>query len=95
MACECSTHFNIRVVRQLAAFLPPDVDWLAGDWLFRNREAPQRISGEADGQEQSKGLSERLIHPGASQFRLYANVMSLAEAGRLHSLNRGPTSPFR
>lgn len=42
------------------------------------------ISGEADGQEQSKGLSECIVCSRASQFSLYANVMSFAEAGRLH-----------
>lgn len=28
VACECSTHFNIKVVKQLAPFLPPAC-WLA------------------------------------------------------------------
>lgn len=46
------------------------------------------ISSEADGQKQSKGLSECITCSRASQFRLYANVMSFAEAGRLYSLNR-------
>lgn len=43
------------------------------------------ISNEADGREQSKGLSECITCSRASQFRLYANVMSFAEAGRLYS----------
>lgn len=43
------------------------------------------ISGEADGQEQSKGLSKCITSSRASQFRLYANVMSFAEAGSLYS----------
>lgn len=34
------------------------------------------ISGEADGQEQSKGLSKCITSSRASQFRLYANQMS-------------------
>lgn len=38
---------------------------------------------EADGREQSKGLSELIPCSTASQFRLYANIMSFAEAGRL------------
>lgn len=53
----------------------------------------QTISGEADGQEQSKGLSEGITSSRASQFRLYANVMSFAEAGSLHSFQWENLSP--
>lgn len=52
------------------------------------------ISSEADGQEQSKGLSECITSSRASQFRLYANVMSFIEAGSLHSFE-WENWPFR
>lgn len=52
------------------------------------------ISSKADGQEESKGLSECITSSRASQFRLYADVMSLLRQGVCMPLNRR-TSPFR
>lgn len=52
------------------------------------------ISSEADGQEQSKGLSECIASFRASQFKLYANVMSLLRQGVCTPLNRR-AGPFR
>lgn len=51
-------------------------------------------SSEADGQEQSKGLSECSASSRASQFRLYASVTSLLRQGVCPPLNR-ITGPFR
>jgi hypothetical protein len=61
--------------------------WLAGwlhGWLCRTGVVGWVISGEASGQEHSKGLSEYISCFRVSQFRLYANTMSFAEAGKWH-----------
>lgn len=71
------------------------VGWLQ-DWLCGTRDMGHMISGEADRQDQSKGLSACTSHSGASQLRFYANVNVICRSkGGCTPLNRRQTISFR
>lgn len=73
MACECSTRFNVKVVKQLAPFLPPAC-WLAPRWAVWNQRHGADDLGAVDRQEPIKGLSECTNHSKAPWLRFYANI---------------------